>query len=352
MASNSVTRFARHSHRWIGAVLALFLLTVSVTGVALIWKDSYLGLVFAQPEHQFDVAAVIGMAEAAEVAFGAEGIAVAQFNEATHLTRVILRDGQAAYLGVDGAVLDVWSANGRPEEWVLDLHHRFLSGTRGLYVAGGVGIAALIAIGLGLIAYWPTRRAWRQGMHLRSGARVHLQLAHRNSGVVLALPLAVLVLSGVFLTFPTISRELLIWGQGADTYGETFGDGVDDLEGPAQATWPRAIERAVSVFPDAQITGLTWPNGGNERVIHLRTASEWNVEGNSSVQITASDGYMDLRIAAQDYLAGERFYNLMGALHTSQLGGLIYQVMQTVVGLGLAWLAVLGLAAFMRKPLG
>jgi len=130
-------RTARHIHRWIGAVLALFLLTVALSGTALIWKDSYLRLVFPQPMHQFDADAVTQLALAAEAAFGDDNIIVGRINESTNLMRLTLRDGRAAYLNAEGAVLDVWSPNGRIEDWLLDLHHRFLSGTRGLNMARG-----------------------------------------------------------------------------------------------------------------------------------------------------------------------------------------------------------------------
>jgi uncharacterized iron-regulated membrane protein len=169
---------------------------------------------------------------------------------------------------------------------------------------------------------------------------------------VLAAPLFILILSGVFLTFPTISRSAFLWFHNPAQYGETFGDGVDDLEGGAESTWSRAIARALAVFPDAQITALTWPIDGNERVIHVRTTGEWAETGNSRVQITVPDGYMDIRIDATNLPAGERTYNLLAALHSSKLGGLFYAVIQTVLGLGAAWLALLGFVSFMRKPRG
>lgn len=345
-------RTARHIHRWIGAILALFLLMIALSGTALIWKDIYLRFVFPQPEHQFDATAVTQLALAAEAAFGDDNIILGRVNENTNLMRLSLRDGRAAYLNTDGAVLDVWSPNARIEDWLLDLHHRFLSGTRGLYVSGFIGIAALVSILLGVIAFWPARRAWRQGFRLRGTGRMHMLTSHRNNGIVLAGPLFVLILSGVFLTFPTISRNALLWFHNPAQYGETFGDGVDDLEGTAESTWRRSIDRALAVFPDAQITALTWPIGGNERVIHIRTTGEWAYTGNSSAQITVPDGYMDIRIDATALPAGERTYNLLAALHSSQLGGRVYDIMQTVFGLGLAWLALLGLVSFIRKPRG
>ncbi|MGO4908353.1 PepSY-associated TM helix domain-containing protein [Pseudorhodobacter sp. W20_MBD10_FR17] len=345
-------RTARHIHRWIGAVLASFLLIIALSGTALIWKDSYLRLVFPQPEHHFDANSVTQLALAAEAAFGDENIILGRINERTNLMRLSLRDGRAAYLNADGAVLEVWLPNVRIEDWLLDLHHRFLSGTRGLYLSGFIGIAALVSILFGVLAFWPARRAWRQGFRLRGTGRMHMLTSHRNSGIVLAAPLFILILSGVFLTFPTISRNALLWFHNPAHYGETFGDGVDDLEGNAESTWGRAIARTLAVFPDAQITALTWPIGGNERVIHIRTTGEWADAGNSSVQITVPDGYMDIRIDATQLPAGERTYNLLAALHTSQLGGRLYDIIQTVLGLGAAWLALLGLVSFIRKPRG
>lgn len=329
--------------------MALFLIVIAMSGTVLIWKDVYLRLVFAQPVQAIDVETVTHIALAAERAFGSEGINTANLNPAAHLVRLSLADGQAAYMALDGTVLDVWGPNGRPEDWLLDLHHRFLSGTRGLYVVGFVGLGALVLIVLGSISYWPARRGWWQGMILRGVARQSLRAAHRNSGAVLAAPLFILILAGVVLTFPATARTLFLWGSDPDSYGETFENGVDNLEGRDEATWPRAIRRAAQVFPDGEITGLVWPIDGNERQILIRDAGEWNTSGNSSVQITVPDGYMDLRIAAADLPLGARAYNLMVPLHQSDLGGWIYKIMQSILGLGLVWLGGLGLTSFVRS---
>ncbi|MGJ8623437.1 MAG: PepSY-associated TM helix domain-containing protein [Yoonia sp.] len=342
-------RFVRQIHKWFGAILALFLIVIAMSGTALIWKDVYLRLVFAQPVQTIDVETVTYIALAAERAFGIEGINTASLNASAHLARLSLVDGKAAYMALDGAVLDIWEENGRPEDWLLDLHHRFLSGTRGLYVAGTVGLTALGLIFLGLISYWPARRGWRHGLVPRGTARPSLRAAHRNSGAVLAAPLFILIFAGVVLTFPATARAIFLWGSDPDIYGEAFADGVDDLEGRDEATWPRAILRAAKVFPDGEITGLVWPIGGNERQILIRDAGEWNTSGNSSVQITVPDGYMDLRIAAAELPVGARAYNLMAPLHRSELGGWIYKILQSMLGLGLVWLGGLGLTSFVRS---
>jgi uncharacterized iron-regulated membrane protein len=327
----------------------VFLIVIALTGTALIWKDAYLRLAFPQPLQTINADTVTRVALAAERAFGSDGINAASISASTQLARLSLVGGKAAYMALDGTVLDVWGPNGRPEEWLLDLHHRFLSGTPGLYLAGFIGLAALAVIVCGLIAYWPARRGWRQGVVPRGTARQYLRAAHRNSGSVLAAPLFILILAGVILTFPATARSIFLWHSDADSYGESFADGVDDLEGRAEATWPRAILRAAAVFPNGQITGLVWPNGGNERAILMRDAGEWNINGNSSVQITMPGGYMDLRIAASDLPVGERAFNLMAPLHRSELGGLLYKILQSMLGLGLVWLGVLGLSSFLRS---
>lgn len=349
MKTGIIIRFARQAHRWVGAVLASFLIVIALSGTALIWKDVYLRMAFPQPAQAIDAETVTRVALAAENAFGVEGINAASINASTRLVRLSLVDGRAAYLALDGTVLEIWGPNGRPEDWLLDLHHRFLSGAQGLYVAGAIGLAALVLMILGGIAYWPARRGWRQGIVPRGATRQHLHAAHRNSGVMLAAPLFILILSGVILTFPATARAIFLWHNDAESYGASFADGVDDLEGGSEATWPRVIIRAAAVFPDGQITGLGWPINGNERVVLMRDAGEWNESGNSSVQITAHDGYMDLRIVAADLPVGERAYNLMGSLHQSKLGGFVYKIVQSALGLGLVWLGVLGLQSFLRS---
>lgn len=350
MFLKKVMKTARVIHRWMGASLAVLLILVSATGTLLIWKNTYLGFVFPQSALTFErsIEPMATIALSADAAFGAAAISQIEFGDQSFgLSKVYLVDKRSAYIAPDGQILAVWEPNGRFEDWLLDLHHRLLTGTVGLYIVGLAGIAALVVIGAGLIAYWPARRSWKLGLALRSLKRPELLRLHRNTGILLALPIAVVIFAGVVLAFPETSRKAFFWSyEDDDSYGQNFGDGVDAVSGSSETSWPKVLARAAAVFPDAEITGLAWPEGTGVKRVLIRESGEWSERGNSSVHITDYDGYMDLRIDARTLPIGEKTYNFLGDLHRSHLGGWIYNIIQTLIGLSLICLGVIGLISF------
>lgn len=348
-----VVRIARLLHAWSGAILASFLILISLSGTALIWKDNYLRLIYPQATQPFEnsTESITKIALSAEGIFEKSALYGIDFgDEEFGLSRVILLDGRGAYLGPDGSLVDTWAPNGRPEDWLIDLHHRLLRGTAGLYTVGFVAIASLVMILAGLIAFWPSRRSWPRGIILRGSHPSQMRRSHRTSGIVFALPILLVVFSGIVLTFPTISRDAMLWPHAlGDTYGEDFGEGVDDIEGPSEADWPRVIERAQAVFPNATITGLRWPAGEDQKVVLLRHANSWSDIATNSVFITTVEGYMDLRIEGRALPFGERVFKAMRPLHTARVTMPAYNIFLTIIGLGLVYLCSLGLITFMMK---
>lgn len=346
-------RIARTMHRWTGASLSLLLILISTSGTLLIWKNTYLSFVFPQSSVVFErsIETMTNIAHSADQAFGENNISQIEFGDQNFgLSKVILLDQHIAYVAPDGEILGPWAPNERPEDWLLDLHHRLLSGSSGLYVVGFSGIATLVLIIAGLIAYWPARRTWRMGIAIRRLTRSEFLRLHRNLGILFALPIAIVIIAGVVLAFPETSRTAFFWPyENDDSYGENFGDGVDDVSGSTEAAWPNVIARAAAVFPGAEITGLAWPEGTGVKRVVIREKGEWSERGNSSVQITDFDGYMDLRIDARTLPIGEKLYNFLGTLHRSHFGGRVYDVIQTFIGLGLMGLGMIGLISFLRE---
>ena len=340
----------REIHAWTGATLALLLILVAATGTALVWKDNYVEMSFSGKAAglQRSIDNLTQLAESAEAEFGAQNINRMRFgDEAQGISVIQLTDRRAAYMAADGTVLDEWVPNARPEDWLLDLHHRLLAGTIGLYVVGFAGLASLALILTGWVVWWPTRARWRQGIWPQRANRAQLQRSHRNLGVLFSLPLAVVIVSGIVLTFPDKAQPLF-YSMEDESYGEHFGDGVDMLEGDTEASWRRVLERASAVFPDAEITGLDWPNFSDDKIVLLRNQGEWSATGNSRVHITGYDAMMGMRIDALQLPAGERFFLAMRALHTGDFGGWFYKLILSVTGVGMSLVGLLGFVAFVK----
>ena len=289
------------------------------------------------------------LAESAEAAFGKQAIHRIRFGDDSNgVSLVELVNRRTAYMAADGTILEEWAPNGRFEDWLLDLHHRLLAGTFGLYVVGIAGLAMIGLILTGWVVWWPTRRSWRQGILPRQLIRKHLLVSHRNLGMLFSLPMAILIVSGIVLTFPDKTQPLF-FSLEDNSYGEIFGDGVDMLEGVGEASWRRVLLRASSVFPDAEITGLDWPGFADDKIVRLRNKDEWAKAGNSRVHITGYDGMMSMRIDALQLPAGERFYQAMRTLHIGDYSGWFYNVFLSITGVGMLSIGFLGFLSFLQR---
>ena len=164
---NVVFGFFRSIHAWGGVTLALLILIVSATGTLLVWKQEYLRLTIPEARVTFTPTpeALAHLAGAVEAQFNRDEVFLIEFATADlPLTKVTLSDNRYAYLDTQGRVVDQWVMNERWEEWLYDLHHRLLLGDRGLIIVGCAAMAMIILLMAGLVAFWPMRRGFRQGV--------------------------------------------------------------------------------------------------------------------------------------------------------------------------------------------
>ena len=84
----------------------------------------------------------------------------------------------------------------------------------------------------------------------------------------------------------------------------------------------------------------------------MHNPGEWDNRGNSRVHITAFAGMMGLRFNADSLPSGERVFYGMRTLHTGGFRGWIYNYFLTTEGIGIAYLALIGLITFVsaRQP--
>jgi uncharacterized iron-regulated membrane protein len=345
----------RTLHAWGGITLSLLLMLVSFTGSLLVWKDAYLRLTVPAAQVEFtpspEALAVIGAAidrhfDPAEV------LGVFFATAELPLTQVVLADERYAYLDTRGDIVDMWQGNGRPEEWLFDLHHRLLLGDPGLTLVGSAACALVILVLAGLIAFWPARAGWRHGLIPRATTRPALLCTHRNLGLVLALPLLLTLVTGITLAFPTQVEEWLLGElHSSEEYSNAMVEGVDEIEGASNGAWLPALQRALRVFPDgasvrsAQVPG---PYSGY-RILGVQQRGEWNRTGASRVYIDAAGGWMDLRHDALNVPLRERLYNAALPLHTGRIGQLWYRMLLTLSGIGVFLLGTLGLVSFIKR---
>lgn len=330
------------------------MLLISLTGTLLVWKEDYLRLTLPEARVAFTPtpAALAQIGVRAEAAFASEDILNIAFpTSALPLAKVTMYPDKYAYLDSQGEIIDVWQGNGRPEEWLYDLHHRLLLEDTGLLIVGFGAMAMVILLLAGMLAWWPMRRGFRLGFVPRSTERAQLRKSHRNLGIVLALPFLLTLVSGITLVFPQDVEELLLEDiRTTQEYSDQMVEQLDGITGAGSGDWLPALERSLAVFPGAAIRSAQVPSDFSYyRIIGLQQTDEWSPLGMSRVYIDSEAGYMDIRIDNQALPTIERAYNALYPLHTGRMETLWYKLFLSLSGLGVATLSVLGLISFVQR---
>jgi uncharacterized iron-regulated membrane protein len=353
MKKHKIFRFFRTIHAWGGAALALLLLVISISGTILVWKNEFVKLALVENDESVGSTpqALAALATSVQERFEANDIYLIQFPTAEFpLAKVTLSDDRYAYLDTSGKIVAQWVLNERWEEWLYDLHHRLLLGNTGLTIVGYSAMTMILLLMAGIITFWPMRRGFRVGFWPKSAARSSLQAAHRNIGIVEALPFLLTLVTAAILAFPEPSLQLLVEPFRGEEYSMDFAENLDTITGPGTGDWLPAMERALATFPGARIRTAQVPNAYSPyRIIGLQQPGTINPTGLSKVYIESTEGYMDIRIDDQAQLLSERLYNLAYPLHTGRFDNFAYKVLLSFSGLLIAALSALGLVSFVKQ---
>ncbi|MBL4673726.1 MAG: PepSY domain-containing protein [Arenicella sp.] len=170
-------------------------------------------------------------------------------------------------------------------------------------------------------------------------------VSHANIGAIFCLPILLLTITGVILVYPQESKVVLLESLGADGQAiveNTIFDASDGLP-----TWSTAIEMAKNKFPESRIRSVQ-PSSikSNRKSVNLQQKEGWHRLGRSSLTSHANG-----ELTIQDELAqlrAKRVFGFSYPLHTAKLG-LVYRIFITLVGLGFAFLSLLGLISYLKR---
>jgi uncharacterized iron-regulated membrane protein len=212
-------------HLWIGAGLLVALIPLSVTGSILVWHDPLDRLLYA------DRYATTGPSASRPIGDYAQA-AQAAFGDRARLTQVRLPQKPGDPVVAVGRIPGEPGPGGRPRTlnaWidpptarVLDtaevakgfsmlmhrLHGTLLIPEIGRKVVGWLGWAMFVSCATGLWLWWPRHGGFLKGLRWRRGPSTLFNL-HHAVGFWICLPLAVLSLTGVYISFPQTSRAVL-----------------------------------------------------------------------------------------------------------------------------------------------
>jgi len=334
-------------HRYVGLLLCLIMLTISLTGVILVWKKEYLWLTVDGARDTVNTQLLSTAIEAIETSYESDEVIFIQLHsEDLSIHKVFLAGRRYAWHDQHGRQIQIWSGNQRWEDFFLDLHHRFLLGnTIGLNIAGFGSLLLLPLIVFGLVLWWPRRNMISLGMAPRSLRRGALMQSHGNIGGVFALPIIILAITGVILVYPVESRTVLLGatGQGgaATIQNETY-DASNGL--PA---WSELILIAGEKFPESEIRSVQPSSSKSaKRSVNLQQRDGWHRLGRTSLKFHENG-----ELLIEDELAqpmAKRVFGFSYPLHTAKLG-LLYRLLASIVGLAFALLCVFGFMSFLKR---
>ena len=221
--------------------------------------------------------------------------------------------------------------------FIYELHQELLLGKPGEIFVGILALFLLLSIGSGLYLWWPSPGKLRRALTFQTDGsliRKHYDL-HKLTGLVGAILLMLLALTGFYLEFPDAVTSVVQWFSPVRETGPE-----DQPQSEWQAGVPtilpeQAIAIARATFPDARPMWMGLPQHERDSYsVGLRQPEEIRqAGGQTEVWI---DQYSGAVLRAQDwreFTGGETFLAWLFPLHNGEAFGLTGRWLILVAGL-------------------
>lgn len=251
-------------HKWIGLILAVLVIPISLTGAALVWHEP---IEEAMHPERFAVSgpatlAPAAYADAARNALGkGERLSRIEIPDAGPVTATANKAGTGRpqrvtfYLdGANGRLLGTERSGEGLFPLLHSLHGSLMIPGAGRSVVGWVGVAMLISSLTGLWLWWPLSGSLKRGFRWKRHRNTDTNL-HYLVGFWVSLPLFVLSLTGVWISFPPVFAGLD--GPRAGTPDRGAMARAKPLDAPVTSL-AVATANANAVAP-GRIVAITWP---------------------------------------------------------------------------------------------
>jgi len=355
-------RFWLDVHLWIGVGLLIALIPLSVTGSILVWHDQLDRTLHTQRYETTGRSVsrgIIDYAQAAQAAFG----------DRAQLTQIRLPQNAGDPVVAVGRIKGEPGPGGRPRTlnaWidpptarVLDtaevargftmvmhrVHGSLLIPEVGRKVVGWLGWAMFVSCATGLWLWWPRHAGFLKGLRWRRGASTLFNL-HHMVGFWVCAPLAVLSLTGVYISFPQTSRALFGLPQQPPRQ-QGPGRFAPPIAEP-KLTLAQAVAVAQAEAPGAALTEVNVPTRGE--------APAWRVglkapgaERPQTLQVVDATGEVKIDQNAGPRRAPDTVSPLMRRIHDGNEMGLAWQLIIFLGGLAPAVLGVTGVIMWLRR---
>lgn len=234
------------------------------------------------------------------------------------------------------------------------LHGTLMIPEIGRKVVGWLGWAMFVSCATGLWLWWPRNGAVLKALRWRRGPSKLFNL-HHMVGFWICIPLAVLSLTGVYISFPQTSRALFGVGEpqsgpqsgpqakGGRPGGPGRGRFAPPIENP-KLTPEAAASAALALRPGAALASVSLPTKGKEPAWRVQVKPA-DADTPVTIQVADATGEAKLdRGATRDPLS-----RLMRQVHDGADTGIVWQTIIFLGGIAPAVLGITGLVMWLRR---
>lgn len=333
-------------HKWIGLLLAILIIPLSLSGSALVWHDWLDETVtpgrYAVSGHGPLLAPSVYAASAAQALEPGARISMLRYPE--HGEPIVinaLKPGkgppQRTSVWIDpptGRVLDMAGGNEGLVRVLHGLHGNFLIPGIGRQIVGWVGVAMLLSALSGLWLWWPAMGRWTRGLRWKRARDFEANL-HHQMGFWIAIPLAMLSFTGMWISFPLFFAAL----SGGDQ--QRMGNDRAQRMRAVPIEAPRlTTDAALALAGAGKPVSIAWPTD---------MAPAWKVSLEKTGEIRIDDETGERTANPRPGRGGNQgTARLMRQLHDGNGMGPIWQTIIFIGGILPAALAVTGIIMWVR----
>ncbi len=237
-------------------------------------------------------------------------------------------------------------------QWLHVLHGSLQIPDIGRKVVGWLGWAMFVSSATGLWLWWPRHAGFVKGLRWRRGASTMFNL-HHMIGFWICLPLAVLSLTGVYISFPQTSHALFgvpapaARPSGPGRFAPPIAQPTTSLEA--------AVATAMADKPGATLASVSTPTKGKEPAWRVQVR-EPGAKQPATVQVNDATGAVKkARREGQGARAGggeggpDPLSRWMRRIHDGADMGIVWQTIIFLAGIAPAVLGVTGLVMWLRR---
>lgn len=326
-------------HKWLGITLAILIIPISLTGSALVWHD-WIDRQF-YPE-RYPAAASADLPPSAyagsamKLALPGERLSTLTFPADSGAVQATLtKQSSGGGLPSRATVwLDSKTAEpierGGPRDGLLGIlhviHGSLMVPGVGRQIVGWIGVAMLLSSLTGIWLWWPLKGSVSRGLRWRRRPDFNSNL-HHTGGFWIALPLAVLSATGVWISFPAVFNPV----------NRAASASTQPLAAPAQ-TPDEALASAQLLVP-GEVASITWPT---------EKKADWTISvkgGGKPVEVAVKDSDASVSLAPAE---PETLARIIRRIHDGTGMGAVWRIIIFLGGILPAALAVTGLLMWLR----